>query len=48
MAATYSIVLGLTAGRSVIAKLLGFSFAMITLPISSYFMSVNMLFGGRL
>jgi len=38
---------GLTADRSVIAKLLGFTFAMITLPIGSYFVSVNMLFGGK-
>ncbi|TKA22884.1 Vacuolar ATPase assembly integral membrane protein vma21 [Salinomyces thailandicus] len=32
---------------SVIAKLLGFTFAMITLPIGSYFASVNMLFRGN-
>ncbi|KAK4550384.1 vacuolar ATPase assembly integral membrane protein vma21 [Oleoguttula mirabilis] len=32
---------------SVIAKLLGFTFAMITLPIGSYFVTVNNLFGGN-
>ena len=32
---------------SVIAKLLGFTFAMIVLPISSYFGSVNFIFGGN-
>ncbi|KAK4499478.1 hypothetical protein PRZ48_009993 [Zasmidium cellare] len=32
---------------SVIAKLLGFTFAMITLPIGSYFFTVNTLFGGN-
>ncbi|KAK3107964.1 vacuolar ATPase assembly integral membrane protein vma21 [Teratosphaeriaceae sp. CCFEE 6253] len=30
-----------------IAKLLAFTFAMVTLPIGSYFMSLNMLFGGN-
>ncbi|EMF10601.1 vacuolar ATPase assembly integral membrane protein VMA21 [Sphaerulina musiva SO2202] len=32
---------------SVIYKLLGFTFAMITFPIGSYFLSVNLLFGGN-
>ncbi|KAI5366113.1 putative vacuolar ATPase assembly integral membrane protein Vma21 [Septoria linicola] len=32
---------------SVIYKLLGFTFAMITFPISSYFLTVNMVFGGN-
>ena len=32
--------------RSVIAKLLGFTFAMVILPIGSYFVTVNSLFGG--
>ncbi|KAI6800175.1 hypothetical protein KC363_g833 [Hortaea werneckii] len=32
---------------SVIAKLLGFTFAMVTLPLGSYFASVNMIFGGN-
>ncbi|EGP87559.1 unnamed protein product [Zymoseptoria tritici ST99CH_3D1] len=32
---------------SVIAKLLGFTFAMVTFPIASYFLSVNMLFRGN-
>jgi hypothetical protein len=32
--------------RSIIFKLLAFTFAMITFPIGSYFLSVNMLFGG--
>ena len=32
--------------RSVIVKLLGFTFAMITFPIGSYFLTVNSLFGG--
>lgn len=35
-----------TQQRSVIAKLLGFTFAMITLPIGSYFMTLNSVFGG--
>ena len=30
-----------------IAKLLAFTAAMITLPIGSYFLSVNTLFGGK-
>lgn len=34
------------SSRSVIAKLLAFTAAMVTLPIGSYFMSVNILFGG--
>ncbi|WPH01037.1 Hypothetical protein R9X50_00387100 [Acrodontium crateriforme] len=32
---------------SVIAKLLGFTLAMIVLPIGSYFATVNTLFGGN-
>ncbi|RMX79205.1 hypothetical protein D0869_08471 [Hortaea werneckii] len=32
---------------SVIAKLLGFTFAMVTLPLGSYFASVNTIFGGN-
>lgn len=36
----------LTLTSSVIIKLLGFTFAMITLPIGSYFLSVNTIFGG--
>lgn len=32
--------------RSVIAKLLGFTVAMVTLPIGSYFATVNTIFGG--
>ncbi|KAK5009512.1 vacuolar ATPase assembly integral membrane protein vma21 [Elasticomyces elasticus] len=32
---------------SVIAKLLGFTFAMITLPISTYFLTLNTLFSGN-
>ncbi|KAF1811363.1 hypothetical protein P152DRAFT_474957 [Eremomyces bilateralis CBS 781.70] len=31
----------------VILKLLGFTFAMITLPIGTYFASVNTIFGGN-
>ncbi|KAM0724234.1 hypothetical protein Q7P37_000116 [Cladosporium fusiforme] len=33
--------------RSIIFKLLAFTFAMITLPIGSYFLSVNAIFGGN-
>lgn len=44
-----ALVSDLTDYRSVIAKLLGFTFAMITLPIGSYFMAVNTIFkGGQL
>ncbi|CZT17687.1 probable Vacuolar ATPase assembly integral membrane protein VMA21 [Ramularia collo-cygni] len=32
---------------SVIVKLLTFTFAMVTLPIGSYFATVNVLFGGN-
>ncbi|KAF2234526.1 VMA21-like domain-containing protein [Viridothelium virens] len=32
---------------SVIVKLLGFTFAMISLPIGTYFLSVNTIFGGN-
>ncbi|KAF2764768.1 hypothetical protein EJ03DRAFT_281423 [Teratosphaeria nubilosa] len=32
---------------SVIAKLLGFTFAMITFPIGSYFLAVNTIFNGN-
>ncbi|KAL6711844.1 vacuolar ATPase assembly integral membrane protein vma21 [Coniothyrium glycines] len=32
---------------SVIWKLMGFTFAMIVLPISTYFFSVNFVFGGN-
>lgn len=32
--------------RAVIFKLLGFTFAMITLPIGTYFMTVNTVFKG--
>ena len=31
---------------TIIYKLLAFTFAMITFPIGSYFLSVNMIFGG--
>ncbi|QIW95883.1 hypothetical protein AMS68_001401 [Peltaster fructicola] len=31
----------------VIAKLLGFTFAMVTVPIGSYFLTVNNVFGGN-
>ncbi|OMP87516.1 Vacuolar ATPase assembly integral membrane protein VMA21, partial [Diplodia seriata] len=33
--------------RHVIFKLLGFTFAMITLPIGTYFMTVNTIFKGN-
>ncbi|KAK8181151.1 vacuolar ATPase assembly integral membrane protein VMA21, partial [Phyllosticta citribraziliensis] len=33
--------------RSVIIKLLGFTLAMIALPIGSYFLTVNTIFGGN-
>lgn len=32
--------------RSIIFKLLAFTFAMVTLPIGSYFLTVNALFSG--
>ena len=32
--------------RTIIYKLLAFTFAMITFPIASYFLSVNTIFGG--
>lgn len=32
--------------RTIIYKLLAFTFAMITFPIGSYFLSVNTIFGG--
>ncbi|KAM0709140.1 hypothetical protein Q7P35_003176 [Cladosporium inversicolor] len=32
---------------TIIYKLLAFTFAMITFPIGSYFLSVNMIFGGN-
>jgi VMA21-like domain len=34
--------------RDVIYKLLGFTLAMIALPIGSYFATVNTVFGGEL
>ena len=36
----------LTASRSVIYKLLGFTLAMVAAPIGSYFMTVNTVFKG--
>ena len=39
---------GLHDGSSVIWKLMSFTFAMITLPIGTYFFSVNFVFQGKL
>jgi hypothetical protein len=36
-----------TLNRSVIIKLLGFTAAMIVVPIGSYFLTVNNLFSGE-
>lgn len=36
-----------THPRHVIYKLLGFSFAMIVIPIGSYFLTVNTVFNGK-
>lgn len=37
-----------TVPKSVVAKLLGFTFAMVTVPIGSYFLTVDTIFKGTL